>query len=100
MIYLTQLIYINKGKEKIFQEFEDFAIPLMEKYDGKMVYRIRPTEGSFIITEEDNPYEIHIISFTSQQKLEDFMADKSRLKFLPLKEDAVKSTILIKGQKI
>ena len=63
MVYLTQLIYINEGKEKVFQEFEDLAIPLMKKYDGKMIYRIRPTEDSFINCEKGIPYEIHIISF-------------------------------------
>ena len=31
MIYLTQLIFVKKGKEAIFHEFENFAIPLMEK---------------------------------------------------------------------
>lgn len=100
MVYLTQLIYIHKGKEKVFQEFEDLAIPLMKKYDGKMIYQIRPTEDSFINGEKDNPYEIHIISFDTQLKLDEFMADKSRLKFLHLKEEAVKSILLIKGQKV
>ena len=29
MIYLTQLIFVKKGKEEVFHEFENFAIPLM-----------------------------------------------------------------------
>jgi uncharacterized protein (DUF1330 family) len=94
------LIYINEGKEKVFQEFEDLAIPLMKKYDGELIYRIRPTEDSFINGEKDIPYEIHIISFDTQEKLGEFMADDSRLKFLHLKEEALKSTLVIKGQKM
>ena len=35
MIYITQLIYIKEGQEKMFHEFEDVAIPIIAKYNGK-----------------------------------------------------------------
>jgi hypothetical protein len=42
MIYITQLIYIKEGQEKIFDEFEDVAIPIIAKYKGKLLFRVRP----------------------------------------------------------
>ena len=101
MIYITQFIFVKKGKEKIFLEFEDFAIPLMEKYNGKILYRLRPNEENFITKhEEETPYEIHFISFASEQDLSNFLKDDSRLAFMHLKEESVKSTLLIKGNKM
>lgn len=36
MIFLTQLVYINPGKEKTFQAFENVAIRLISKYGGEL----------------------------------------------------------------
>jgi uncharacterized protein (DUF1330 family) len=100
MIYITQLIFIKEGKEKAFLEFEDFAIPLMEKYGGRMIYRLRPGKDSYVSASEEQPYEIHFISFHSDADLNAFMNDKSRLSFIHLKEESIQSTILVKGRKI
>ncbi len=70
MIYITQLVFVKKGKEEKFLEFEDHAIPLMEKYNGKILYRVRPAEDAFIDLSKDPPYEIHFISFDLEQDLE------------------------------
>lgn len=100
MIYLTQLIFVKEGKEETFMEFEEHAIPLMEKYNGRIIYRIRPTKDSFVDSDTDLPYEIHFISFDSDQDLQAFMKDDSRLKFIHLKNESVTSTMLVKGEKL
>ena len=100
MIYLTQLIFLLDGQEATFLEFEDFAIPLMEKYSGKMIYRIRPTSENFISPEGDLPYEIHFLSFDSEEEFNRFMKDDSRQEFLHLKEASIRSTLLVKGVKL
>lgn len=46
------------------------------------------------------PYEIHFLSFDSEQNLNDFMQDDSRLQFLHLKNKSVQSMLLVKGQKM
>jgi antibiotic biosynthesis monooxygenase (ABM) superfamily enzyme len=98
MIYLTQLIFVKEGKEDIFLEFEDFAIPLMEQYNGEIIYHLRPTEENFIEEVKDLPYEIHFISFDSEKDFAAFMKDDSRLEFIHLKKESVKSTFLVKGE--
>ena len=100
MIYITQLIYIKEGQESIFHQFENIAIPIISKYNGRLLLRIRPDENSFIENSIDKPYEVHIVEFDSNQDFENFKQDEERKKFLHLKEQAIKSSILIQGMKI
>jgi hypothetical protein len=100
MIYITQLIYIIKGHEIIFDQFEDIAIPAIAKYNGKLLLRVRPPETSIIEATLDYPYEIHLVQFASENDFDNFMLDEERKKFLHLKEQSIKSVLLIKGQKL
>ena len=100
MIFITQLIYIRPGKEESFHEFEDMAIPLIAKYNGKLLLRIRPADADVIERNMEAPYEVHLVQFPSEEDIENFMHDDSRTKFLHLKEDSVQSAILIKGSKL
>ena len=100
MIYFTQLIYIKEGQEQVFDEFEAIAIPAILKYNGRLLLRIRPTENSFIENSIDKPYEIHFGEFDSEQDFQNFTHDEERKKFLHLKEQSVKTTILIKGTQL
>ena len=100
MIYITQLIFIKEGKEATFLEFESHAIPLMEKYNGRIIYRLRPSKETFISETKELPYEIHFISFNSEQDLADFLKDDRRLKYIHLKNESIKSTFLVKGKKM
>jgi len=100
MIYITQLIYIHKGKEDQFHQFEDIAIPTILKYNGRLTLRIRPEKKSVIENNIETPYEIHLVEFESQQDFDNFKEDKERKKILHLKEEAIKSVILIQGVKL
>jgi hypothetical protein len=100
MIYITQIIYIKEGQEMVFHQFEDIAIPVISKYNGRLLLRIRPNENSFIEYCIDKPYEVHIVEFDSEQDFEEFKQDKLRNKFLHLKEQSIKASILIQGTKI
>ena len=100
MIYLTQLIYLKDGGEKIFQEFEDIAIPIISKYNGRLLMRVRPDEAAMIQNSGDKPYEIHLVEFDSEKDFENFSKDEERKKFIHLKDQSVKSTILIRGNRL
>jgi hypothetical protein len=100
MIYITQLIFVKEGKEDIFLEFEDGVLPLMEKYNGRIIYRLRPTKEAFIAEEKELPYEIHFLSFDDETDLINFMNDDRRLEFIHLKNESVKSVLLVKGVKM
>ncbi len=98
MIYLTLMIFIKEGKETIFHEFEDLAIPLLKDYNGQLLYRIRPTTENFIVCEGERPYEIHFLSFASEADFINFSKDERRKAFLHLKEASIKTTFLVKGK--
>ena len=100
MIYITQWIFIKKGKEKGFLECESLDIPIMEKYNGKIIYRIRPTEDSFVNKTIKKPYEIYFISFEAEDDLNRFLQDEDRNQLIHLKEESIESTILVKGVKM
>jgi uncharacterized protein (DUF1330 family) len=99
-MHITQLIYIKPGQEAIFHQFEDIAIPLIAKYNGKLLLRVRPTADEIIERTIESPYEIHLVEFPSDNDFENFMKDEERKKFLHLKEQSIRSSILIRGNKL
>ncbi len=100
MIYLTQLIYVTKGQEEVFHQFEDIAIPILLKYNGQLILRIRPEENSILEKNIEVPYEIHLIEFNSQEDFDNFKKDENRKKFLHMKDKSIRTSILIQGKKI
>ncbi len=99
MIYITQLIFLKEGQADIFQEFEQIAIPIISKYKGELLLRIRPDASSIIEKTIEQPYEVHLIKFATNKDFEEFMKDEEREKWLHLKVQSIQSTLLIKGQK-
>jgi uncharacterized protein (DUF1330 family) len=94
------LIYIKDGQEDVFHQFEDVAIPIISKYNGRLLLRVRPDENSFIEHSIEKPYELHLVEFDSENDFEDFKLDEERKKFLHLKEQSIKASILIQGIKL
>ena len=100
MFFITQLIYIKQGQEKVFDQFEEIAMPLISKYNGRLLLRVRPTENSFIENHIDTPYEIHLVEFDSERDFHNFGKDEERKKFLHLKEQSIQSVMMIKGTEV
>jgi len=100
MIFITQLVYIREGQENVFHQFEDIAIPAISKYNGWLLLRIRPGEDTLIEHHIERPYEIHLVEFNTEQDFENFQKDEERKKFLHLKDQSIKSVLLIKGTKL
>jgi len=100
MIYITQLIYIKQGQEATFDEFESVAIPIISKYNGRLLFRIRPTDETVIERNSNTPYEIHLTEFDSEIDFQNFMKDEERKSFLHLKEKSIETAVLIRGEKL
>ena len=100
MIYITQLIYIKENQEEVFDEFEKIAIPIVSKYNGTMLLRLRPERSAVLESAIDHPYEVHLVSFETENDLKRFMGDEERKNYLHLKEQSVKSVLLFKGEKM
>jgi hypothetical protein len=80
MLYYTQLIFIKKGMEETFHTFEDHVLPLLERHNGKLLYRVRPAEKAVIETRLDFPYELHLVCFQARNDFESYRDDKDGLK--------------------
>jgi uncharacterized protein (DUF1330 family) len=100
MLFITHIIYIKAGQENIFHQFENVAIPIISKYNGSLLLRMRPDENTIIESNIEKPYEVHLIEFATQKDFENFMQDDERKQFLHLKEQSIKSVLLIKGERI
>lgn len=99
MIYITQLIYIKEGQEQIFDQFEAVAIPIISKYNGRLLLRVRPSDNNFIERNIKSPYEIHLVEFDADADFQNFMQDETRKQFLHLKEKSIQSAVLYTGTK-
>lgn len=100
MIYFTMMVFVKEGKETIFHQFEELALQLLKDYNGKLIYRLRPGKESYISFENELPYEIHFLSFEKESDFLNFSKDERRKEFLHLKEAAIKSSFLVKGEKL
>lgn len=100
MIYITQLIYIKEGQEEVFFEFENVVIPQLWKYNGQLLLRIRPTNTTFVDNSIEPPFEIHLVAFENEEGLAGYQEDEIRKSYLHLKEQSVKSVVLIKGSQV
>ena len=100
MIYVTQLIYIFDGQETTFNEFESYAIPIISKYNGRLLFRYKTNPADIIEQSIETPYEIHLVEFDSDDDLQAFFKDEERKKYVHLKEQSIKSVWLIKGTKL
>ncbi len=100
MIYITQLIYIVPGQELVFDEFEAVAIPIISKYNGKLLLRTRLTPENIVEAGIEVPYELHLVSFESEAGFEAFKQDEERKQYLHLKERSIREVLLIKGEQV
>ncbi len=100
MIFITQLIYINEGSEAVFHDFERLAIPLIKKYNGLLLLRLRPQNEAFVEINTEPPYEIHLVSFETEDDFRRFLEDEERKEFLYLKEQSIRSAVLIQGKQL
>ncbi len=97
-LYITLLVYLHDGEEDSFLKYEDQVLPLLPKYNGELLYRIRPNKNNFVQTPAEYPYEIHLISFSSVQDFENFRQDKDRLSYAPLFQKSVRKVLLLQSQ--
>jgi uncharacterized protein (DUF1330 family) len=100
MLFITQLIYILEGQETVFNQFEAIAIPMISKYNGRLLLRVRPGKDAYIESSIEIPYEIHLVEFETDNDFANFMKDEERKRFLHLKEQSIRSVLLIKGEKL
>ena len=100
MIFITQLIYIKEGQESVFNEFEKIAIPIISKYNGRLLLRYKPEPSNVLEQSIESPYEIHLVEFDGEEDLNNFFKDEERKKYVHLKEQSIREVWLFKGTQL
>lgn len=96
MITITQFVYVREGKEDIFHKFESLVLPLLSKYNGKLLLRLRTNEAQLIEGELEVPYEVHLVSFENESDFAAYASDQVREQSLYLKEESVAKVLMVK----
>jgi hypothetical protein len=98
MVYYTQVIFVKQGQEEQFNLFESYVLPLLERHNGILLYRVRPTDDCVIETAMNKPYEVHLVSFPTREDFESYSKDNDRLKYMDLKNASIEKAMLIEGK--
>jgi len=72
---LTQIVRIPPSGVADFQRFEERVLPLLPRFGGALERRVRGHDGEF---------EVHLVSFPSQDALDAYLAAPERVAALPL----------------
>ena len=86
MITLCVLLWARESQEARLVAYEDRVLQLLSDHGGHVLQRAR-TSGL-----ADGPLEIHILSFTSEQAFDGFMADERRAAMSDERDVAVERT--------
>jgi len=97
MVYLTQLVYVRPGEEETFLQFEDVVLPLLAKYEGELLLRLRPTADSVVEAAIEVPYELHFLRFASEERLAQYGRDPERQRVLDLKDRSLRASLVVQG---
>jgi len=74
---LAQIVRIPAAGVRDFQEFESRVLPLLPHYGGALERRLRGDDGRF---------EVHVVSFASDDGLQRYLVDPQRVAALALLE--------------
>lgn len=101
MIYLTVLLFVKEGKESVFQEYENSVLSILKEYSGVLIHRLKPTHENYIgDSTEEQPYEIHLISFPTDKDFKNYIQDSKRISFNHLKDESLRCSYIYKGEKL
>jgi uncharacterized protein (DUF1330 family) len=94
-IILVVQLFIQTNQEAKFQQYEQEAAQIMQKYQGQIEKVIRP-----ISTEQcqEQPDEVHIVWFPSLGQFELYRQDPDLVKLAELRQSAISRTEIIIGQ--
>jgi uncharacterized protein (DUF1330 family) len=96
-VYITHLVYVIPGKESSLAQYESRVLPLLDRHNGKIIARVRPSGDQILVTDSGNLHELHVVHFATENDFENYLRDPERLKFSHLKEQAIERTVTIKG---
>jgi uncharacterized protein (DUF1330 family) len=89
---LCVLLWARPGAEGALIAYEDRVLGIATEYGGQVRQRVR-SDGS-----GGNPFEIQLLEFPSQKRLDEFMTDARRQSLASERNQAISKTEVIEVQ--
>jgi hypothetical protein len=89
-VTLCVLLWANEGAADALIAYEDTVLGLLSDHDGRILQRAR-TAGS-----DDEPLEVHLLEFASEQALDDYLNDERRLALAGDRDRAIARTEILR----
>ena len=99
MVHFTQLIFVKPGTEATFHAYEDRVLPLLDRHGGRLLFRARFGSESVLHSELGSPYEMHLVSFPSDEHFHAYVDDPERQQHAELRAASVESLFSIRSIK-
>jgi uncharacterized protein (DUF1330 family) len=91
---LVAVLYIYAGREAEFEQFESQAASIMRRHGGAIERRI----GFAATGGDENPHEIHVVTFPDEQSFERYRGDADLSTLAGLRNRAIRKTTIWRGQ--
>ena len=100
VFYITAMLFAKKGHEKEFREYENKLVPILKKYNVGIEFMIDLQQKKLMLEERNQPTEIHLLKFPSQQVFQSYLNDEQRCFLKETYKHTVEKSVLIKGHLI
>jgi uncharacterized protein (DUF1330 family) len=91
---LCVLLYAAPGAEALLVEYEDHVLPLLDAHGGRLLQRLRNAPAA------DGPFEVHVIEFSSEAALQQYMDDPARHALSESRDRAIARTEVLRVRSV
>ena len=89
-VTLCVLLWARAGQEAMLADYEDQVLSLLPAHGGRVISRVRSLETG------DQPHEVHVIEFPTEQAIDDYLRDPTRVALADLRDRAIERTELFR----
>ena len=93
-IYVVASLWIREGDVVAFQAYECKTACIMKRYGGVIERTVRPSN---LDSASDQPFEVHLIRFPSDEMFERYRTDAELKALSPEREAVIKKTLVLIG---
>lgn len=103
-VLLSVVLWAQPGEAAALVDYEDRVLTLLADHGARVVHRVRAVAGTGAGAERgvdaDEPTEVHLLEFPSEDAFAAYMADKRRLALAPQRERAIARTLVVRVEPV
>lgn len=94
---LVVQLYLAQERQAEYESFEAAASRIMQRYGGRIERRIEVLAGGTSAETGPTPDEIHVVTFPSQERFDEYARDPELTELREQRNRAVRSTVIWHG---